>query len=217
VAHSLSSAGRLKTRSKRNHPSRQELRDENARTLLKSIESLVGGGYPLTDITVERMAAHAGISRARFYTYFEDKASVLRAWFDDVSDELTETTRAWFATGPDSTKEQLYAAILQMTTTYRPHVTLIRALYDTALYDRGTREQLGQFLEHQTENLAQHIRDGQRIGFVATGLPAAETARLLVLMAEHMQRTIPADEPADELERHTRTYVDIVWNTLYAR
>jgi AcrR family transcriptional regulator len=206
----------VNTRTRRTQQTRDERRDEIRRTLLRSIEELVRQGHSLADITVERMATHAGMSRANFYVYFQDRADVLRAWFDTVTEELLNTTSAWWAMGPESPRAELRTVLGRAAAAYRPHVTLLSAVHDTGLYDPEMRAQLDAFLERQSDDLAQHIRDGQQKGFIPLRLPARETAVWLARMAERMQRTILANASDDELDRHLDTYVDIVWFTLYA-
>lgn len=205
----------MSTRVRRTQQAREERRDGIRRALLESIESLVEEGFPLAEVTVERMAARAGISRAKFYVYFQDKSDVLRAWFEKVTEELRKTTARWWAIGPDSTREDLRAALGAMVGAYRPHATLMAAVIDTGLYDEEIRAEHAAFLQDHMDDLADHIRAGQRAGYIATDLPSDETAWWLALMAERMQREIPRDASDDELARHLDAYVEIVWRTLY--
>jgi AcrR family transcriptional regulator len=206
----------MSTRPRRTLPARAERRDEIRLALLQSIEALVGDGSTLAEVTVERLATRAGISRAKFYVYFEDKADVLRAWFQVVNEELTQATAAWWQIGPASEKADLRAVFVPMLAAYRPHLTLMAAVHDTALYDVSIREEFAAFMDRHIGELTEHIRAGQAAGFIATELPAPQTAAWLAVMAERMQRTIAADATEGELERHLQTYVDIVWGTLYA-
>ncbi len=184
--------------------------------LLRTIETLVEQGVALADVTVERLAAEAGISRTRFYAYFEDKADLLRAWFELVSEELKNATDAWWRIDGESGREDLRAAFAPMVATYRPHRTLMAAVHDAALYDLRLRAEYDAFVTDHTADLRRHIRRGQREGFIAADLAPAETAMWLAGLGERMQRRIRPDATPDELCRHLDTYTDIVWQALYA-
>jgi len=206
----------VSTRVRRTQQAREDRRDDIRRALLASIESLVDEGFPLADVTVERMVARAGISRAKFYVYFQDKSDVLRAWFDTVTEEIRRPVARWWALDGDSTREDLRAALGAITAAYRPHATLVAAVVDTGLYSEDIRVAHTRFLNEHIDDLAAHIRRGQQAGYIAAELPPDETAWWLTLMAVRMQHAIPRDASRGDLERHLDAYVEIVWRTLYA-
>jgi AcrR family transcriptional regulator len=200
---------------RRTRQARDERRDDIRRALLHSIESLADEGFPLAEVTVERMAARAGISRAKFYVYFQDRSDVLRTWFQTITAELRSTTAAWWAIDGTSSFEDVRSALGAMVNAYHPHVTLINAVIDTGLYDAEIRAEHTAFRRQHIDDLAAHIRTGQGAGFIAPELPAAETAWWLALMAERMHRDIPKDASRKEIERYLDAWAEIVWRTLY--
>lgn len=206
----------MSTRARRTQPARAGRRDEMRELLLGTIETLVEQGVALADVTVERMAAEAGISRTKFYAYFEDKADLLRAWFELFSQELKSTTEAWWEIDGESSRADLRAAFAPMVATYRPHRTLMAAVHDAALYDLRIRAEYEAFITDHMADLRRHIKLGQRHGFVTADLAPAETAMWLARLGERMQRRIRPDATPDELRRHLDTYTDLVWQSLYA-
>ena len=48
------------------------------RRLLDATERLMRDGASFTELSVDRLSTEAGISRASFYIYFEDKGQLLR-------------------------------------------------------------------------------------------------------------------------------------------
>ena len=54
---------------------RQERREQIERRLLDATERLMADGASFTELSVDRLATEAGISRASFYIYFEDKGA----------------------------------------------------------------------------------------------------------------------------------------------
>ena len=73
---------------------RQERREQIERRLLDATERLMADGASFTELSVDRLATEAGISRASFYIYFEDKGHLLRRLAGQVFDDLAEDARA---------------------------------------------------------------------------------------------------------------------------
>ena len=112
-------------------------RDELRGRLLGVVERLLGEGDTFTEISVERMVAEAGIARSTFYVYFEDKGDLLEAWFGEITAELRTRPPAWWQPRAATGVPRLRAALATIVPTYRPHTTLMAAMYDTAAYDAG--------------------------------------------------------------------------------
>lgn len=90
---------------RRGRPSKGELREER---ILDATRRLVGE-RSMADITIDEIAAAAGISRTSFYFYFPTKQAVLAALMDQVWERLGQT-HVWFGSGgpsPDELGEQL--------------------------------------------------------------------------------------------------------------
>ena len=81
---------------------RQERREQIERRLLDATERLMADGASFTELSVDRLATEAGISRASFYIYFEDKGDLLRRLAGQVFDDLAGRRRAWWGVSPDA-------------------------------------------------------------------------------------------------------------------
>lgn len=79
----------------RRSPGREQLE----RRLLDATERLMRDGASFTELSVDRLAGAAGISRASFYIYFEDKGHLLRRLASRVFGELTDSARRWLECG----------------------------------------------------------------------------------------------------------------------
>src|SRR5665213_1836214 len=112
------------------------------------------------------MVSEAGLSRSTFYVYFEDKGDLLRAWFAGVTTEVENAARDWWALGADASREDLRAALRGVVTIYRPHATLMAAMYDAAAYDPAVRELVDGMMGGNVAGLRKHIRAGQKAGFI---------------------------------------------------
>jgi len=191
-------------------------RDELRGQLLEVVERLIDEGESFTEISVERIAAAAGISRSTFYVYFADKGDLLSAWFGDIAAELAGPLTAWWAIDANSTREDLRGALESAVTTYRPHTALMAAAFQAAAYDASVRELTAAFMNENIAALKRHIAAGQKAGFIDRSLAAEDVATWLLWMAERGFHVIMRDADDAEVRRQLDAYTAIVWNTLYA-
>jgi TetR/AcrR family transcriptional regulator, ethionamide resistance regulator len=196
--------------------SRAQRRDEMRHRLLEVVERLLGEGESYTEISVERLVQEANISRSTFYVYFEDKGDLLRAWFNEIVEELNEAAEPWWSLDGDATREDLRGVLESIVKGYQPHTPLMAATYDAAAYDVAIRELVGGMMDGNAAGLRKHIRAGQKAGFVDPELPPAQTAAWLTWMAERGLHQLVRTAGAAELEKLIDAYTAIVWNTLYA-
>ena len=61
-------------------------------------------------------------------------------------------------------KDELRTALRSIAIAYRPHSTLLAALYDVATYDRTTRDELDAMEATRIQRWSKHISRGQRRG-----------------------------------------------------
>ena len=201
---------------RRSQSTRARRRDDVRDRLLAVVERQLGSGESYTELSVERLVSEAGISRSTFYVYFEDKGDLLRAWFTEVEAELDSAARDWWGLDSSSRREDLHSALDRVVKAYRPHTTLMAAMYDAAAYDAGVRALVETMMGANIAGLRKHIRVGQRDGFIDPDLPAQQTAQWLTWMAERGLHQLVRTAGDAELERLIDAYTAIVWNTLYA-
>lgn len=201
---------------RRTQSSRAERRRELRARLLEAVEVLLAEGHNFTELSVERLASEAGVSRSTFYVYFEDKADLLRAWLDGIVSEVTEAAQDWWALPAGATKADLRRVLDGIVRTYRPHTLLMSAVFAASTYDSGIRGDVDRFIRGNIAGLRRHITDGQKAGYIDPGLRPAETAAWLTWMAERGLHLMVSAAGDNELVRLIDAYTDIVWNTLYA-
>lgn len=194
---------------------RVKVRIELARQILTAAEEAIRTAR-FADLSIEELTRQAGISRSKFYVYFQDKDDLVRAWFADVWNQVHHAQADWWALDAGSTRDDLRRALAGIVHTYRPHATLMAAVHDQSLHNLAIRAEVDEVVARNVAGLAEHIRNGQRHGFVDPGLLPGETAAWLTWMAERTQHALGGDLDDQDLRRHTDTYTDIVWQTLYA-
>jgi AcrR family transcriptional regulator len=207
---------RLPSVTRKTQRGRSERREEIRAQLLAAVESLLADGESFTELSVERLASVAGVSRSTFYVYFADKGELIRAWLSDISSRLEVAASRWWALDAGAEWSDLRAALELVVTVYRPHATLMAAAFDASAYDPGVREQVETMMGRNVAGLRKHIRNGQAAGTVDARIPAAPTAAWLTWMAERGLAQLVNGASEAEIAGLVDGYTWIVWNTLYA-
>ncbi|MGH2938453.1 MAG: TetR/AcrR family transcriptional regulator [Solirubrobacterales bacterium] len=196
--------------------SRAARRDEIRNRLLEVVERLLQEGESYTEISVERLVSEASISRSTFYVYFQDKGDLVSAWFSGIIKEIEDASLDWAELDGDATWDDLRAALSKIIDAYKPHTTLMAAVYDAAAYDPGVRDLVFEMMDWNITRLRNHIKAGQKAGFVDPDLLPQQTAAWLQWMSERGLHQLVRNAKPAEVERLMDAYTAIVWNTLYA-
>jgi AcrR family transcriptional regulator len=201
---------------KKTQGNRAERRDQIRHTLLTAVEQLLEEGESFTELSVERLVSRAEISRSTFYVYFEDKGDLLSAWLSEIITELTAAAKSWWNLPDDATRDDLRAALAEIVNTYRPHTTLMAAVYDAAAYEPVLRAEVEAMMSSNIAGLRRHMREGQKNGSINPELRPEDTAPWLQWMAERGFHQLIRGAGDAEVERLTDSYADIIWFVLYA-
>jgi len=194
---------------------RQERREQIERLLLDATERLMADGASFTELSVDRLATEAGISRASFYVYFEDKGDLLRRLAGQVFDDLAAAAERWWGVSRRRDPADVHAAMTGLVASYRRHQPLLIALGEMAGYDAVVGATYRDIMGGIAARLAVVIRDGQDDGFIRPELTADAAASALTWMAERTcQQTLPGKPPSHDAEL-AATLTQIVWATLY--
>jgi AcrR family transcriptional regulator len=180
-----------------------------------AVEQALRAGELYSELPLARLAKDAGISRSRFYVYFEDKGDLLRALTDDVFRELFDATLPWWSLPATGTEHDLRVTTERVFEIFLPHKELLAAVVQAASRDSVTRDETASALERAMMGYAARLTEAQRDGRADPTLDPARTAALLSWMTECglYQLVARGSEPADRLLTALNR---IVWNTLYA-
>src|ERR1700733_11562858 len=185
---------------KREH-TRQQRREEMERRLLDATERLMRGGASFTELSVDRLSTEAGISRASFYIYFEDKGHLLRRLTGQVFADLAESADRWWSVAGRHDPADVRAATAGTVAAYDP---VVGATY-------------GNLLTAITGRLTRVIENGQADGSIRPELPAATTASALTWMVERPCQQILPGAPISYDAELAATLAEIIWATLYLK
>lgn len=205
------------TRKPQGREGRQQRREHMESRLLDATERLMGDGASFTELSVDRLASEAGISRASFYIYFEDKGHLLRRLAAAVFDDLAVAGERWWGVADRRNPDDLRASIAGIVASYRRHQPVLVALSEMAGYDPATAQTYRDLLAAISQRVYRVIEGGQADGSIRPDISAAATASALTQMVERTcQLNVPA-QPPDHDAQLTETLVEIIWAALYLK
>lgn len=162
--------------------SRRQRRDEARSALVRSALQLAETS-PFRDLTVDEIAAGAGVSRSAFYLHFRDKHDLLLAAVEEVASALYEMAdRWWRGEGPPA--ERVRRAIEGVVAVYAEHAGVLRIATEVSTYDEEVREAWRAIVERFIDAGADHIRSEQERGLISATVDATAAAEGLVWMTE---------------------------------
>lgn len=185
--------------------------------LLDATERLMSDGASFTELSVDRLSTEAGISRASFYIYFEDKGHLLRRLAAQVFDDLATGGERWWGVAGRHNADDLRAAMAGIIDRYRRRQPVLVALNEMAGYDPATAQTYRDLLTAISERMARVIEGGQADGSIRPELPASTTASALTWMVERAcHQNLPVNPPDYDAELAT-TLTEIIWGALYLK
>ncbi|MGH3530921.1 MAG: TetR/AcrR family transcriptional regulator [Mycobacterium sp.] len=196
---------------------RQERREQIERRLLEATERLMHDSASFTELSVDRLSTEAGMSRASFYIYFEDKGDLMRRLAGQVFGDLADGAERWWSVAWRHNPDDVRAAMADIIASYRRHQPVLVALNEMAAYDPSVAATYRDLLTGISGRLTEVIQDGQADGSIRRELPAATAASALTWMVERAcQQNLPTKPAAYDAELAT-TLTEIVWGALYLR
>ncbi len=200
---------------RKSQANRQERREQIEGRLLDATDRLMADGTSFTELSVDRLATEAGISRASFYIYFEDKGDLLRRLAGQVFGDLTADAATWWTVADRRDPADVLAAMTAIVASYRRHQPVLLALNEMAGYDGAVGQTYRDLLDGISAQFARVIEAGQAEGSIRAGLPAATTASSLTWMVERScQQNLPGRPSSYDAEL-AATLAQIIRGALY--
>ncbi|MGV9670339.1 TetR/AcrR family transcriptional regulator [Gordonia sp. NPDC003504] len=148
-------------------------RAEITRRVLDAVEELLSSGERFTELPVQRIAEHSGMSRTNFYQYFPNKSHLLIQVAEVASAKLFAAPASWFADDAslDAGVAGVESAVAAMIAETRGHWPLMRAVAEVAAYDPEVAEfyhgRIGVFVDFAYGKVA-HWQAAGRVDPVVT-------------------------------------------------
>jgi TetR/AcrR family transcriptional regulator, ethionamide resistance regulator len=193
----------------------RESRSQARGRLIAIAEQLVDAGTAFSTISVDRLTRKAGMPRTRFYNYFDDKADLLLAWFELARADIERAADSWFGLARVTAKEQLRQVLRELLDVHRVRRSLFAAMSEGAPADARLRAAYDELLRVVALGLSEHIRRGQREGWVEPGLLSEGTADWLVWGWDRNASMVSDAADRIEFARSLDGFTSFVWGVLY--
>lgn len=153
---------------------RQEILDAAGRFLWEQ---------PFRELTVAKLMAGTTVGRSSFYVYFADLYQLAAELLTDIDRELSVATQDLRA--PDLSPEVIRQDVRQFVDVWARHGPVLRAISEAAAHDESLeRMYRSRFLQGWIDRANELVIAAREAGVLQSGLPAAELARLIIMMAE---------------------------------
>jgi AcrR family transcriptional regulator len=144
----------LSKRSARSDEQRRARRARVQARVKQATEQLLRDGHTYADLSVETIAARAGISRTTFYDYFADKRELLLSLGATLIDDVLAEHDEWRPdSDPDRTRTELRRIIRALVRMYRHPVAI--AIIEATFYDEAVR---GAWRAEQERHIRRAVR-----------------------------------------------------------
>ncbi|WP_405587593.1 TetR/AcrR family transcriptional regulator [Streptomyces sp. NBC_01190] len=176
-------------------------------------------GACFTELSVERIAAEAGLSRSTFYLYFRDKTELILRLAESLKAGTFEAGEDWDPDRPEDGLAWLTDAYHRIVRGDRARSATLAAILEVAGYDRAVRAMLEANQRRFMERMAARLADEQRAGRAGGGMDPLLAASLMIWGGEQAIATYVINTVADE-ERDARMAHELAashWNGIYRR
>jgi AcrR family transcriptional regulator len=161
------------TRRSRGHRERREGIDER---VLDATTDLLAEGEGFTQLSVERIAGAADVSRSTFYVHFSDKTDLLIRLAERAMGDIFAGANEWWMGDQSGGRSALTEVLLKLVRIWRRHEPVLRAVTEVAGYDETVAGFWRQRINSYVERAAGRLDEDRREGRVAEDLDPRATA-----------------------------------------
>ena len=181
--------------------------------LERALARLVDGGASFTQLSVEALAAEAGIARATFYLHFRDKGELVAKLMQRVTEEITAAARL---DAPETaTRDDLRATVAAVVALYRRHYAVMAAIVETAAYDPQVARLFQAMMRTLIEVNRKALVRRRAAGLVADDVPAL-TPDVVTWAFERACHQLIRVRRRAQVEALVEALTHIVWTAIYA-
>lgn len=200
---------------RREYGRRRGKRDETRSDLLQAMQAMLESGETFSQISVERLAAKTGMSRTRFYMYFEDLGDLLYSAYARVVDEGKQIVAKWWDDDGYIERDRMRRILGELVRYRAKHIMVARAMHACIVTDAHARRSVDALKWQTVDELQLAIAAAQRKGSVDSTLdPSAMAGWLAWLLERGVDQLVQDARPA-HLRKVADSLTTVVWNTLY--
>jgi AcrR family transcriptional regulator len=207
----------LSRRTEEGENARRERREALQARIGEATAELLREGATYADVSVDRIATRAGVSRTTFYDYFSDKRDLLLWLAASLANPQLMEAEEWPATLEDAEAE-LREVLRRSIRMNREHAAVLGAVTEAAYYDDQIREAWLAHQDYLIERIEQRLEAERAAGRMPEGVPVRGTARALLWMTQQTtyQELVLRDELEEDeaVEALTKLWLRGVWGKL---
>ena len=175
--------------------------DRRRQAIVDAVEHLLQT-RTIGQLSVEDIAAEAGISRSGFYFYFESKYAALADALSDIADVMERAADDFFGDTGRAPRDYVHDALTGVAALWREHADLMAAVVDAAHSDSGARALWDDWRQRFITGITRSIEEERRASRAqSNGVAAEDLARALLAMNlgtfHDLARTRASDEEAE--------------------
>lgn len=164
------------------------------------------------DLSVEDIAAEAGISRSGFYFYFESKYAALGDALSDVADAMERAADDFFEDTGREPRDYVNDALTGVAAMWRSHADLLVAVVDAAHSEAGARVLWDDWRARFIDGIARSIEEERRAGRAhGNGVATEDLARVLLGMNLSTFYELARSRASDEEAERAVAALSSVW------
>lgn len=200
----------------RRHDSRPPTKGDRTEAALLDAAWDLLARKPLSDITIEEIAAGAGISRPTFYFYFRSKEQLTHALAHRVAQEIRDTATAFFEPGEGTARDVVRRGVAGYMRRWREKGAILRAMAIVGASDGALQTFWDEVTDELMQELASGIEAERRAGRMPPGPPAIDLMRALfaMLWKSGHDLSVRPPSPKDE-KRLVDTLTTVIVRALY--
>ncbi len=156
--------------------------DRRERAILEATGELLAS-TPFAELTIEQIAAAAGVSRSSVYFYFSDKVEILVLLYGRVFEEMSAELERWFADPDKHSEPWSRTTIAAAVTIARRNSGVVRSALDNRWTNAEIDAVWARYFDHAVDLSTGLIEREREAGLAAAAGPAAAAmARALMHM-----------------------------------
>jgi AcrR family transcriptional regulator len=171
---------------------------------------------PMSQLDVEPIAAEAGITRTRFYYYFQSKHDALAALLRRLGGKLQaahEHPESWYVGRAPNVRprESLRRTTEIVTNTWCPHRFVLREASELWTAIPAVRNAWLEAIDFATDKVAAAIERERKLGVAPPGCDARQMAEALIWQSERVYFRAYAEIPGAMTEEQAKAATLELW------
>jgi len=181
--------------------------------LQQAMEQLLEKGLGFTQVSVEELAAEAGIARATFYLHFRDKGELVARLMARVTTEIVEA--ATLRTPDRVTRGDLKKTVKAVVTTYQRHYAVMAAIVETSAYDPQVEAQFRKMMDQLVDVNRRAVQRLKQAGRLSADTPP-QIADVITWAFERSCHQLTHGRKPTQINALIESLTHVIWSSMYS-